>query len=170
MQQNYDWSHLHKYREMKHPALIYVLRGLFPPTRENILLSFKPSLFFAELSKVSGYKKHTLEQSYYRACRKGLVSRETIPRLTAEGQRVLHPFIAEKLGKDARLLLIYDIPEYMETERRALKRLLHCLGFEMVQQSVWATDFDHRETIRNAVKELDIAGCVELFESIRLEI
>ncbi|QQS17958.1 hypothetical protein IPL68_04880 [Candidatus Saccharibacteria bacterium] len=51
----------------------------------------------------------------------------------------------------------------MESERRALKRLLHNLEFELVQQSVWATNLDHRETIRLAIKELDIEGCVQFF-------
>jgi DNA-binding transcriptional regulator PaaX len=155
---------------MKHPALIYVLRGLFPPTRENLLLSFKPGLFFAELSRVSGYKQQTLQQSFYRARRRGLISEDAIPKLTAIGQRKLQPYIAQKLGNHARLLLVYDIPEHMESERRALKRLLHNLDFELLQQSVWATDFDHRDTIRSTVKELDIAGCVQIFESVRLKI
>lgn len=154
---------------MKHPALIYVLRGLLPPTRENVLLSFKPGLFFAELSKVSGYKQKTLEQSFYRARRNGLISDDVIPRLTKYGQQKIQPYIAQKLGKNARLLLIYDIPEHMEAERRALKRLLHNLDFELVQQSVWATNIDHRETIRHAIKELGIEGCVQIYESIRLK-
>ncbi|MBP9761621.1 hypothetical protein KBD11_00980 [Candidatus Saccharibacteria bacterium] len=169
MKQGYDWSHLEKYRGMKHPALIYVLRGLFPPTRENVLLSFKPSLFFAELSKVSGYKQQTLQQSFYRARKNGLVSEDAMPRLTNQGRQQIQPYIAKKLGNNAHILLIYDIPEYMEAERRALKRLLHSLDFELVQQSVWATDIDHRETIRLIVKKLDIEECVQMYESIRLK-
>ena len=58
----------------------------------------------------------------------------------------------------------------MEAERRALKRLLHNLDFELVQQSVWATDKDYRETIHDAIKQLGIEGCVNLYESIRLKI
>ena len=163
-------DHLADYRTMKHPALIYVLRGLLPPNRENLLLSFKPGKFFYELSKVSGYKEQYVKTAYYRARKQGFIDNSKIPQLTEKGLRKVRPYIAKSLGKNARILLIYDIPEYMESERRALKRLLHNLGFELVQQSVWSSDKDHRETIREAVKELDIAGCVQIYESIRLKI
>ncbi|MGB4967425.1 MAG: hypothetical protein WBO35_04455 [Candidatus Saccharimonadales bacterium] len=82
MRYSYDWSHFDEYRTMRHPALVYVLRGLFPPTRENLLLSFKPGLFFAELEKVSGYKKRTLQQTFYRARKQGLISTHPVPHLT----------------------------------------------------------------------------------------
>lgn len=170
MKRQYDWSHLEQYRNKKHPALIYVLRGLFPPTRENVLLAFKPGLFFAELSKVSGFKERTLQRSYYKARREGLITPDAIPRLTKEGLERIRPYTAQKLGKDARLLLIYDIPMHMEAERRALNRLLHSLELTLVQQSVWSTDKDHREVIRRAIQELGLEDCVAVYESLRLKI
>ncbi len=156
------------YKTKRHPALIFVLRGLMPYTQENILLSFKPGLFFAELEKVSGYKQSTLRATYYRARQKGLIAQDIVPSLTENGLRKVRPYTAQKLGNDARLIVIFDIPQQRAYVRETLRRFLKSLGFQMVQRSIWVTDIDYREDLLEAIKKLDLKDCVEVHESLRL--
>ncbi|MBL8121695.1 CRISPR-associated endonuclease Cas2 [Candidatus Saccharibacteria bacterium] len=156
------------YRGKKHPALIYVLRGLLPYTRENMLLSFKPSTFFYELERVSGFSENTLRSTYYRARRDGLIAIDVVPILTEKGLRKVVPYEAKKLGNQARLIVLFDVPEHRVVTRNAFRRLLRGLGFEMVQQSVWVTDKDFRSILLDAVAEFDLKDCVEIHESVRL--
>ncbi len=156
------------YRSKKHPALIFVLRGLMPYTQENFLLSFKPGLFFAELEKVSGYKQATLRATYYRAKQQGLIAQDIVPALTEKGLRKLRPYAARKLGNNARLIVLFDIPQPKAHIRDALRRLLKSLGFTMIQRSIWVTDIDHRKTLLEAIEKLDLKDYVEVHESLRL--
>ncbi len=145
-----------------------MLRGLTPYTEENVLLSFRPSKFFYEMSKVSNHSEAALRNAYYRARKQDLLSGDKIPRLTEKGLRKIAPFVAKKLGKDARLIVIFDIPEHRLTVRNSFRRLLQNLGFTMVQQSVWVSDVDHRKILVSTIKELTIESCVEIHESVRL--
>ncbi|QQS18897.1 hypothetical protein IPL68_02445 [Candidatus Saccharibacteria bacterium] len=86
--------------------MVFMLRGLIPYTEENVLLSFKPSTFFYEMSKVSGHSEAALRNAYYRARKQDLFSGDKVPRLTEKGLRKLAPYTAQKLGKDARLIVI----------------------------------------------------------------
>ncbi len=58
--------------------LVYVLVALVPYTQPNLLLAFKPGLFFIELEKVSRYKQATLKAAYWRAQRQGLIEQQKI--------------------------------------------------------------------------------------------
>jgi CRISPR-associated endonuclease Cas2 len=162
------FNYRYDYTNAKHPAMIFMLRGLMPYTTENVLLSFKPSTFFYEMSKVSGHSEAAIRNAYYRARRNDLLSGEKIPRLTEKGLRKIAPYIAKKLGKDARLIVIFDIPEHRVAVRHSFRSLLKSLGFDMVQQSVWVTDMDHKNIILEAIKELRLETCVEVHESLRL--
>ena len=148
--------------------MIFMLRGLNPYTEENVLLSFKPSTFFYEMSRVSGHSEAALRNAYYRARKQDLLSGDKVPKLTEKGMRKLQPYTAKKLGTDARLIVIFDIPEYRLTVRNSFRRLLQSLDFTMVQQSVWMSNTDHRKTLIQAVKEFNLEGCVEIHESLRL--
>jgi DNA-binding transcriptional regulator PaaX len=162
------YKYRYNYRDAKHPAMIFMLRGLLPYTNENVLLSFKPSTFFYEMSKVSGHSEAALRNAYYRARKQDLFSGNKIPRLTEKGLRKIAPFVAKKLGKDARLIVIFDIPEHRVAVRHSFRSLLKNLGFTMIQQSVWVTDTDHRKIVIEAIRDLGIETCVEVHESLRL--
>jgi DNA-binding transcriptional regulator PaaX len=148
--------------------MVFMLRGLIPYTDENVLLSFKPSTFFYEMSRVSGHSQAAIRNAYYRARKQDLLSEDKVPRLTEKGLRKLAPYTAKRLGKDAKLIVIFDIPEHRLTVRNSFRRLLQNLGFTMVQQSVWMTDIDHRKTVILAVKEFKLESCVEIHESVCL--
>lgn len=156
------------YNRKQHSALIYVLRGLIPYTQENILLSFKPKRFFNELAQFSGYSEQTIRTTYYRARCNDLVAPGLVPTLTEKGRRKIRPYQASQLGHNARLIVLFDIPQKRVATRNAFRRLLQSLDFTMVQQSVWMTDKDHRLLLYEAIKDFDLKGCVEVHESVRL--
>lgn len=154
-------------------ALVYVLIALIPYSKPNLLLSFKPSLFFRELEKISRYKQKTLREAYYRAQQQGLIERraqqaEDIALLTAKGRRKVAGFVAQELQGNAKLMIIFDVPEDESDKRRRFRSILKQWQIKQVQKSVWATDKDYREELIELIKELELSGCVELYECARL--
>jgi DNA-binding transcriptional regulator PaaX len=152
----------------KHSAMIYLLKALLPYSRQNVLLNYKPRQFFYELARSSHYNETTLKTTFYRARKAGYVAGGEIPRLTRHGRQKLQPFIAEKLGPNARLMVIFDIPEHTAYLRRRFRAILRELEFTQVQQSVWMTSYDHREYIRETIKELELEDYVQLYEAAHL--
>lgn len=149
--------------------LIYVLVALIPYSRPNLLLAYKPSQFFRELEKISRYKQSTLRKAYDRGIKSGLIDRQPkAPGLTSLGKQRVAPYVATKLGKNAILMVIFDVPESRANARRSLRTLLYQWNFEQVQKSVWVSSYDFREALVKAVHELDLAGCVEIHESARI--
>jgi len=149
-------------------ALVYVLIALIPYSKPNILLAFKPGLFFLELEKISKYKKKVLQNAYYRGVKDGLIdTAPKNPRLSALGERRVAPFVATRLGPDARLMVIFDVPEEDRGKRQSLRNLLKLWGFNQVQKSVWTTNYDFRVYLTEFVDELGLDGCVEIYESLR---
>lgn len=148
--------------------LFYVLKGLIPYTRENMLLSFRPGRYFDELEEVSGYPKQTIKTAYYRAKKSGYIEKGTSSRLTNLGNQKLQPFLAKKLRGGGKLMVIFDIPREHNGLRRQFRALLKEWGFIKIQQSVWATSFDHVESVRTAVDELGLQDYVQLYEAAKL--
>ncbi len=152
----------------KKSALTHILLGLIPYSRDNLALSFAPSKFFRQLEASTGYSERAFKQAYYRARQRGYITTDTVPRLTQKGLRVTQPFVAHKLKSDAQLMIIFDIPEANAFLRRQLRLLLRQLEFQQVQKSVWATDYDYKDLLIEAVGELRLDGCVEIFECARI--
>ena len=158
-------------RHKKKSALQHILLGLIPYTRENMQLSFKPGMFFSELEKISGYQQDTLVNAMWRAQQRGYVKRvNKIPKLTTAGKRVVTPFKPKKLGKDAWLMVIFDIPEDQAAKRRRFRYTLESWEFLQVQKSVWMSQLDYFDLLVETVVELDIQDCVKVFESIKIPI
>ena len=134
------------------------------------MLTFKPAQFFNELEKISKYKRKTLEAATRRARARGLIeqSHDLQLRLTALGRRTALPYTAQRLPRNARLMVIFDVPEDRATARQQFRRLLRKWQFEQIQKSVWESNYDHRESIKLAIEELGLDGCVELHESLLL--
>lgn len=151
-------------------ALAFVLKAMIPYSRENLLLGFKPSQFFRELEEISNYKRRTLEAAARRAEERGLIEmdRQQKLRLTELGKRYALPFTAKKF-KDSRLLVVFDIAEDINGTRRKFRKLLINWQFEPIQKSVWASDYDHRESIKLAIEELKINDSVKIFEARPLD-
>ncbi len=150
------------------PTLVFVLKGLMPYTRENLMLSFSPNKFFNELERIGTYSRPQIRNAYYRARKNDFISDDPLPKLTAKGKQKLQPFIATKLAGNARLMVIFDIPEEKAELRQRFRTLLRELKFELAQHSVWVTDFDHQAVIIEAVGELGLENYVQVHESALL--
>ena len=163
---------IHKPR--KESAKIFILKSLIPYTEANLMLAFKPSLFFNELEKISRHKRRALEAAMREAKRQKLIElknkqNQIIIRLTEIGQKTVRPFVAEKLGNSAKLMIIFDIPEDMSLVRARLRRVLRSWNFAQVQKSVWITSYDHKQSVDELVKELGIGPYTQLYECLALK-
>lgn len=167
---------LNRYRknlQVQRSAMSYILESLVPFTNANLNLVFSPNRFFNELEKIDAeqrYKRQTLRNSFYLAKRKGLIEfdDEGIPRLTEKGERHMTPYVPQKLSGDARLFVIFDIPETERRKRLRLRTILQELKFQQVQKSVWMTSYDHRNYLRAEIEYSGLAGYVEVYEANRL--
>ena len=152
-----------KYKSTTH----YILSALIPYTEANMKLSFKPQVFFDDLGKINQLKatRKSLQSSYYKAIKNGLIARgeNGLPRLTEKGLKKTKPFVAKKM-KQARLMIVFDIPEAERKKRDRLRLLLRELSFKQIQKSVWVSDNDHREYIQAEINELQLINYVQLFE------
>jgi len=153
------------------PVTKYILESMIPYTDANLRLAFKPRSFFYELSKKNKIKEKTVQSAYYRAIRQGLLEMDgrNFPRLTEKGRARVQLFQPSTLPSGARLLVIFDIPESERHKRDHLRTLLRELAFEKIQQSVWATKYDHRDYLAAEIKEYGLLHCVEIFEAVRIE-
>lgn len=158
-----------KYRSTTH----YILAGLIPYTEANVKLSFKPSAFFNDLEKLDQIKsqKKAIAGSYYRAIKLKLIELddEGMPRLTEKGLRKIKPYKPKKL-KNAVLMVIFDIPENQRSKRNHLRKLLETLSFSRIQHSVWISENDHRQCIKNEIDKYKLHNYVKVFESRLLKI
>lgn len=150
----------------------FVLEAFIPYTKANLLLSFKPSMFFDELEKKSGRHKRSLQSAYYRAIDRGLIEidHQGIPRLTDKGHRKTKVYRPQRLKFGAHLIVIFDIPEEERYKRRRLRMLLRELSFRRVQQSVWETKYDHREYLRAEIAEMHLQEYVRVYEAAAIEL
>ncbi len=150
-------------------ATHYILASLVPYTEANLKLSFKPHAFFDDLERLdryADYKRSSLEVSYHRAVKKGLIDTSgRHPSLTEGGERKLEKYQPKVLGEGARLLLIFDIPEDERVKRNRLRALLRELKFTYVQQSVWATKYDVLDYLRDEITANGLQAYVKLYES-----
>jgi DNA-binding transcriptional regulator PaaX len=153
-------------------ATKYLLKAFIPYTEANLLLSFKPSLFFNELEKKSGHKRRSLESAYYRSIRKGLITldEKNIPRLTERGRAKAKLYKPTRLKFGANLIVIFDIPEEERQKRRRLRLILQELSFRKVQQSVWETEYDYREYLRVEIDKMNLQEYVRVYEAAQVEI
>lgn len=151
-------------------ATRYVLEALIPYTEANMLLTFKPNKFFNELEKRDNRGGQTYRRAFAHAKNRDLIRDDAngTPRLTDKGQRRIQPFIAKKLGKGAKLMIIFDIPENERSKRSHIRLLLGELSFKQIQKSVWVSSYDHTRYLKAEIKRLNLENSVRLFESSEL--
>ena len=154
------------------PTTKHILKAFIPYTKSNLQLAFKPQVFFNELEKMGQGKKRSIKSAFYRAIKTGLIEIDDagIPRLTKKGKLKIREYQPSKLSKNSHLLIIFDIPEDERVKRNHLRALLHELSFIKVQQSVWASKFDHREYLAAEIKEYGLENYVIIYEAAKLTI
>jgi phage antirepressor YoqD-like protein len=152
-------------------SLQYILEGLVPYTEANLLLTFKPSSFFNELEKIDIRKraKASYKSTYYRAIRNGYFTIDTTgrPSLTPKGVKKLKIYKPTKLGNDARVMLVFDIPEVIKFKRERLRATLRELKYIQIQKSVWISEYESWEILKEELDMLDIAQYVDMFEVVK---
>jgi len=146
----------------------YVLKALVPYTEANLKLSFHPNAFFDELDRISARKRSATRSAYYYSLRKKLIEFDDqgLPRLTEKGRRKIRTYKPKKLGKNAKILVIFDIPEKNRWKRDRLRSMLSGLEFERVQRSVWQSNLDTRKYIRTELQELGLEHNVKIYEAV----
>lgn len=152
-------------------ALTYVLLGLIPYTNPNLKLAFRPHQFFNDLEQISRLSRRTLQAAYYRGRSRGLITSpdEKNISLSLPARRIVQPFIAKRLSNGGQLMVIFDIPEDFAGKRTQLRRLLRELGFHQIQLSVWMSDMDHTDLLRDTIRELYLDNWVQIYEAARIE-
>jgi DNA-binding transcriptional regulator PaaX len=150
----------------------YILWSLVPYTEPNLKLVFSARRFFNDLETISNKKRQTLRNSYYESIHKGLIvlDDQNIPKLTAKGKKVIKRYKPQHLGKHAKLIVMFDIPEGVRYKRTHLRLLLKELSFEQVQKSVWSSPYDHRDYIKSEIKKHYLEDFVQVYEAQRLSI
>lgn len=169
--------------QLSDTALKYVLKALIPYTKANLKLAFSPNLFFNDLEKISRqnnkhssvktekrYKIQTLRNAYYRAKKDKLIEIDESgrPRLTAAGKQKARPYQPSRLGKNAYLMVTFDIPERERHVRDHLRFLLKALEFKQVQKSVWKSEYDHRELLKTEINLHGLKEQVHVYEADKI--
>ena len=147
-----------------------ILKAFIPYSRENSKLVYKPKLFFNNLEAKSKVKERTLRSAYYRSVKSGLIKLDDngVPRLTDKGVSKIKVYKSTKLRKNSHLLISFDVPEAERFKRDHLRTLLRELSCTKIQQSLWATKYDHRPIIAAEIKEYGLENYVAIYEAVKL--
>jgi len=147
-----------------------LLLALIPYTRQNLMLTFHPNAFFNELERIGNYSHKSIKQAYYRAKRNRLIRVEAGQVVLSEAakQRIA-PYIAKKLIGNVQLMVIFDIPEEKAYIRRNLRTLLVELKFRQIQRSVWVTDMDYRQILKDFISEYHAKDWIKIYEAAPLD-
>lgn len=153
----------------KSPAA-QILLALIPYTKQNLSLSFSPNKFFNELERNSNLKttKNSFRTNYYRLVSGGYIdTTHQTPKLTGKGIHEIKKFKGEHL-KNSHILVIFDIPEEHRSKRNTLRLLLRELNFKQIQKSVWATEYDYRDYLKEEIKINELDNFVVVFEAKKI--
>lgn len=123
-----------------------------------------------ELEKQSKIKSKTLDSSFRRLVKRGLVVFDDNgqPCLTEKAFLRTKSFQPTKL-KGSHLIIIFDIPEKERHLRSHLRLLLKELSFKMVQQSVWSCEYDYKEYLAAEIHDYALDRYVILYEAVRID-
>ena len=147
-----------------------LLLALLPYTKQNLQLVFMPNKFFNELEKSSGLSKTRLRESYDRAIRDKIIIRtEYAMSLSLRGKQIVQPFVAEIIKNNAKLMVIFDVPENFAGRRQRFRNILKHLNFQQIQLSVWMSDMDHRQILFESIEDIEIQQWVQLYEASEIK-
>lgn len=143
--------------------------ALVPYTDPNLKLTYSPNRFFNDLERISNSSKRNTKNTFYRAIENGYVDldNQNSPSLTEAGIRKLAPYRSKKL-KNAKLMVIFDIPETKRHLRDSLRLLLKEFKFEPVQKSVWVTNLDCKKYVKQDIKNMQLENYIKIYESVEI--
>jgi len=145
-----------------------VLLSLLPFAEDSI---FRSRYSFTFISKKTGYSESQVLRAYKSIKRRKLayIEPDGRLRLSLAGRQMVQPFVAEKLSNDAKLMVIFDIPEDFAGRRQRLRNLLKQLDFKQIQLSVWTTDKDHRKIVAESIIEYELQDWVQMYEAAKIK-
>jgi hypothetical protein len=158
---------------MPKSSMRYILESFVPYTEANLKLTFMPNAFFNELEKLDRakerYRRQTLRNTYYKAKAIGYISidNDGLARLTDAGQQALNPYIPELIDNSC-VMVIFDIPETYGWKRRYLRALLRELKFTQIQKSVWASQLNCIDILKDEITKNSLHSDVQIYEAARL--
>lgn len=156
-----------KYKSATH----YILSSIMPYTEANLKLVFLPKRFISDLYKLDRFKSNNIRIAYKRCIKDGLIyfdEHTNRPILSEKALNKLRIFEPRKL-LNAKLMVIFDIPESDRWKRQQVRSLLTQLKFTQVQKSVWMSDYDSREYLKQEIKRLNLSNNLQIYESHRLD-
>jgi len=138
------------------------------------------SYVYKQLLEEYGYKEVSIRSSINRLQKKGMLTKEKnkdgkiIFRLTGKGEadsisQKLKMTSVDKLN-DGYILAIFDIPEDSRISRiirDVLRRRLKEFGFVLWQKSVWATDKNIYELVRQYFDRVNLLNYLIIIETKR---
>lgn len=158
-------------KRKKHSLLETMLLALIPYSKQNLKLAFRPKQFFKDLESSKNYKISSIETTYYRAKRNGLIIEDNNKvRLSQKAQERVKTLNSTKLEGDVYLMIIFDIPEKFRSKRDRFRDYLKSLEFTQTQKSVWINKLDYRKQVIEAISELKLSPYVLFFECARLNL
>lgn len=146
-------------------ALAHIIEGLLPFTDANLKLVFKSSEFFKELSDKTGKAESSLKNALVQAKHQNLITQSGGNfTFSKEAKQLVERF--KKLEatplRSGYMLVLFDIPQSHDVQRRLFVRELKALRFKQIQKSVWASDHDNRDIVLDIIAELKIGRFVAI--------
>jgi DNA-binding transcriptional regulator PaaX len=140
----------------------------------------RPGKSKKKILNVSNASRETIQVTLYRLKKRGLVEsnagiwkltqlgKESLSRLTA---RVL-PRHSEKVfaKKTKDMIISFDVPEKYKTKRDWLRAELICLGFSMLQKSVWFGPAPLPKNFIDSLRLMNLLPYIKFFEAKEADI
>lgn len=167
---------------MSNQSISKNLIGLFIKSQAgvDVLLDFTyhpHSYVYKHLLEEYGYKEVSIRSSINRLQKKGSLTKEKnkngkiILKLTGKGEAdsISQKLKMARLDKlnDGYILAIFDIPEESRIIRDILRRRLKEFGFVLWQKSVWATDKNIYELVRQYFDKVNLLNYLIIIETKR---
>lgn len=89
--------------------------------------------------------------------------------LSLRGKQIIQPFVAEIIKNNAKLMVIFDVPEDFAGRRQRFRNILKHLNFQQIQLSVWMSDMDHRQILFESIEDIEIQQWVQLYEASEIK-
>ena len=153
------------YREPKDTLIKEVLKAFLPYSKNNLLLSYSPNRFFNELERKTNASRKTLSSTISRAKREGLLVADNQRLKLSWRGRIKAGYIPSIPNKKGLTLVVFDIPESRKKDRYQFRCYLRMMKFEIIQKSVWGSEYVLDEELPVVIGELKLDNFVRFFDA-----
>ena len=138
-----------------------------------------PEFLFREKRRDRGRKDSTFRITLHRLKKQGLIERDDLWwHITEKGKVYLQKKLARLLpphstqdeamtsvSKSKNMIIIFDIPEKLRKKRDWLREELTCLGFTMMQKSVWFGPSPLPKSFAKHTQDMNIIQFLKFFRA-----